>query len=519
MGGANVANSFELLCCNDSTITLGGDSREIMRNWVDTLEYVIQVASERGRVQRERWGSHQVDSFALKSVQQVMQGNNQHSPQSQHMATPLSPQNANEDKVDGGEEIVQDNRLPAQAFQFQHHKLPTLRLNVDVNIMPPGSTQRNQFEEMFANDVSRAIGSDPRNIEIISVKPAPGMDWLTLVEFDIYVNDDTLNDEEKEHSEYGDEAHEAEMEAKRYQYLRMLDDMVGNSSSALHSGFVTCNVDPTYLNHILVQDTDPNKEIEVISSSPEIVNIMNKYKTVQLPSKFVDISHFTIFLRFDGRERPVSVPNPLVLRKKFCMLFPYEVKQALGLMGNMQELWIDVVSLTPTGVPSSLAKPIFFQPSTRLGGSLVINATLLKAGITYDVQCDDQRNDIVQLLTEDERLAIQETFEAYDVNGDGTVSRRELEELIRTRTSDRKKLIDEKFNEFLQEAGSDEEVMKGEEFRRMHYQQLTEAQSKLIKMFENADIDGDGHLSFTEFLLAEAYWIRCTLNPEHASLF
>lgn len=512
VGGANVANSFELLCCDDSTITMGADNRTLMQNWVDTLQYVIEVASERGRVQRERWGAHQVDSIALQSVQQVMHGASQatgiaHVPHS-HFQEPADDKQRGKQHTEG------------LAFRFQHHKLPTLRLNVDINTMPPGSTQRNQFEEMFTNDLARAVSIDPRFVEIVSVKPAPGMDWLTLVEFDICLaEDDRCGDEEKEHSDYGDETREAELDARRYQCLAMIERMLADSSSALYNGFVTCNVDPTYVNHILVADDSRYKEVEVVSSSPEIVHIMNKYKNVQLPPNFVDISHFTIYLRFDGRERPISIPNPLILRKKFCMLWPFEVKQALGLMNNMQELWIEPESLTPAGVPPAMAKPIYFEPSARLGGALVISALQLKAGLTYDVECDDKRNDIVKLLSETERLSIQETFEMYDVNGDGTVSRRELEELIRGRTILRKQQIDERFGEFMQETNSDEEVSKAEEFRRMHYQQLTEAQAKLIRMFENADIDGDGQLSFTEFLLAEAYWIRCTLNPEHASLF
>lgn len=506
-----MSNAFELHCVDDSTITMGADSRALMQNWVDTLEYVIEVASERGRVQRERWSAHQVDSIALQSVQQIM---------TRPAEAAAQPTAATKRDFLEPEEPVNNGSLKKEsAFRLQHHRLPTLRLNVDINNMPPGSPQRNQFEEMFINDLSRSAGIEPRFIEINSVKPAPGMDWLTLVEFDIYVHDDRFDDEEKEHSENGDDAAEEDMANKRYEYLRRIDDMLNNSSSQLYNGLVTCNVDPTYKNHILVFVEDRNKEVEVVSSSPQIVEIMNKYKSVTLPQKFVDITHFTVYLRFDGRERPISIPNPLVLRKKHCMLWPFEVKQALGLMGNMQELWIDVVSLTPSGVPSSMGKPIYFEPSARLGGAMVISALSLKAGLTYDVQCDDRRNDIVKLLTDEERVAIQNVFEMYDVNGDGTVSRRELEELVRTRTNERKQIVDVKFEEFMNETSTDEEVMKAEEFRRMHYQQLTEAQSKLIRMFEHADIDGDGHLSFTEFLLAEAYWLRCTLNPENASLF
>ena len=50
-------------------------------------------------------------------------------------------------------------------------------------------------------------------------------------------------------------------------------------------------------------------------------------------------------------------------------------------------------------------------------------------------------------------------------------------------------------------------------------QACTESQIKLLKMFESADQDGDGDLSLTEFMLAESWWLRCTLNPTNAHLF
>jgi Ca2+-binding EF-hand superfamily protein len=511
VGGANVANAFELICLDDSNITLGADSRAVMQTWVDTLLYVIEVATDRGKVQRERWGGNPTDSIALKSARQVQD------------TAAEAPQRGV--AVSREDEEVQLQKSTSGAFTFQHHRLPTVRVNVDINTMPPGSTQRNQFEEMFINDLARALSIQPRFIEIISVKPAPGMDWLTLVEFDLYAHEDRIHepgddyDEEKEHSLQGEEEDEAFMAEKRMELLQSMEEMIKNPSSLLYSGFITSNLDPTYVSHIVTSAETAKAEVEIISSDPIITKIMNKYKTVQLPGNFVDISHFTVFLRFEGNVRPLAIPNPMVLRKKFCMLWPFEVKQALGFMGNMQELWIEPLSLTPSGLPAGMAKAIYFEPSARLGGALVISATRLKAGLTYDVQFDDRRSDIVKMLTDEERRSIEQTFETYDVNRDGTVSRRELEELLRSRTNERKQIIDAKFAEFMSETSSDEDVMKAEEFRRMHYQQLTEAQSKLIKMFENADIDGSGSLSFTEFILAEAYWLRCTLNPEHAALF
>ena len=70
-----------------------------------------------------------------------------------------------------------------------------------------------------------------------------------------------------------------------------------------------------------------------------------RYKDVQLPDRFIDVSHFVIFLSFEGITRPLLVPNPLLLRRKFCNIWPFEVKQALGLMGNMQVFMCSVYML------------------------------------------------------------------------------------------------------------------------------------------------------------------------------
>jgi Ca2+-binding EF-hand superfamily protein len=222
----------------------------------------------------------------------------------------------------------------------------------------------------------------------------------------------------------------------------------------------------------------------------------------------------------------------------------------------MQEMWIEPIALIPKGLPKHLSEPIYFQPSLRLSSTTtsteddnnneititnspyVISANLLKADLCYDVLCEDNRSEILKILTEDERLNIKNTFEKYDLDGNGYISRNELETMIKIRIKERKDLIDEKFQEIIEEnpksmtnsyyrgtstssvvSSNDENYLKAEEFRRMHYQQLQETQNKLLKMFEAADIDRDGMISYPEFLLAEAWWLRCTLNPEHATLF
>lgn len=47
-------NYFELFCFDNSTVALEADSPEIMESWIQTLEYVISVATERGKRQQEK---------------------------------------------------------------------------------------------------------------------------------------------------------------------------------------------------------------------------------------------------------------------------------------------------------------------------------------------------------------------------------------------------------------------------------------------------------------------------------
>lgn len=91
--------------------------------------------------------------------------------------------------------------------------------------------------------------------------------------------------------------------------------------------------------------------------------------------------------------------------------------------------------------------------------------------------------------------------------------------MLRARTNEKKAGVEAKFAQFVAQATSQEEVDKAEEAKRSYLQQLTEGQSKMLKMFASSDVDGNGELNFTEFLLAEAWWMRCSINPDHAHLF
>lgn len=151
---------------------------------------------------------------------------------------------------------------------------------------------------------------------------------------------------------------------------------------------------------------------------------------------------------------------------------------------------------------------------------MFIHAAHLKADLVYEVEFEDRREDALNSLSDDEMYAIQETFQEYDINGDGGISIAEMTELVRARTLERKKTIQDKFDAFVNDEGVlEDEVHSAENSKAQYFQQLNESQNKLVGMFDAADTNGDGVISFTEFIMAEAWWLRCTLNPDTCHLF
>jgi Ca2+-binding EF-hand superfamily protein len=490
----STGNSFQVNLADGSNIVIQADSPELRDDWVAMLHAAIVVASYRGRVIRER--------------QQY-----------------LDDEGGEEGDVDGraegddaGTKASHSDRRSVNPFQVRYKLNPQVRLDVDISSIPPSSTQRRQFEEMFVGDLASALNIKTENIEVLSLKPCIGMDWLTVVEFDIVIFKDHEVDEDGNLVE-PDEAEEEALVEQRRDLLWRLHEMVKDSSSPLYRGFITSKLDSSFTSGL--SEHEPNDAaIEVYSADPKVLAVLNRYKDVVVPYGTIDTSHFRINLHFEDREIPIEVPNPLVFpRRRYCALWPFEIKQALGFWGTLQELWIEPAALVPVGLPKHMSQPIEFEPSARLDGAVAINAYRLKADLTYDLVCDDFRSAVRESLTEEELEQIEDTFHQYDVDGNGTISKNELELMIRRRVAERRDLIEAKFQQVMATGLTPEEQRHAEESKQQHLQQLNESQVKLVKMFEAADINQDGKLTKDEFVLAEAWWMHCTLNPEHAHLF
>ena len=448
------------------------------------------------------------------------------------------------------EEEFEDEESIKKPFMVQVKKSPCVRLDIDIASIPPSSHQRGQFEQMFMTDIAKALRIDMSMVEVLGCKPTIGFPELTSVEFDIFVYP-TMEDDE----EINDEVVQ-QKEADRFNYRQELLDrlaiLIGDTNSPLYNGFVTCKLDPSYL--LNIGRSVPEK-IPVFSTDAGILEVMKRYQDVQIHNddqhNFIDLSHFTVYIYYSDpyssveKLCPLLVPNPLMLRRRCCFIWPYEIKQALGLTGTLQELYLQPHTLQPKDMPKGLSQPVVFEECARVGGEKAINASRLKAGLTYEVIMEDTRAEVFKskelrlreiqeskvyrqltlseesmALTEAELKQIKEDFILYDKDQNGGISRDEMEELVRIRTQERKDIVEAKYNEFLGRIGvTDELIRKADENKRLYIQHLNEAQAKLLKMFDAADSDGNGILSELEFQFAEWWWIKCTLNPETAHLF
>lgn len=497
-------NTFILSNGDEALATLGTDNHTLMKQWIDTLENVISVANLRSRLLKDR------DDSADESGGDDIK-HSRYSLMRGEMAGIASVSTHRTKK--------HFDQSPGRS-PTKRSLNPAVRLDVDAETIPPTSRARHQFLEHFVNDVAKALEIMPDMVEVLSVKPAPGMIWLTMVEFDINpisLLQNTAGDRDDPRFWQQLEMERVDIRSK---LLWSLHELISDSSSALYNGFVTCKLDPSFALNMLEPGAAEEEDVVPYSTDPEILSIMEHYKDIQLPESALDATHFPIELHFEDQVKIVHIPNPQVLRKRCCVLWPHEVKQALGFMGNMQELWIEPTALVPRNLPKLLSQPIPFQASVRYSGEHLINASRLTAEQAYDVICEDKRDEALNSLSAEEMDVIKETFQECDLNGDGGISRAEMAELVRRRTAERKAIIDEKFEIFLCEPGlTKEEIATAEANKATLMQSMNEAQNKLLKMFEAADTNGDGIISFTEFIMAEAWWMRCTINPERAHLF
>lgn len=334
-------------------LILAAETKDELNAWMVTLEKVIAVATTRDRILSERRSGR------------GGYGNDY-------------------DDQDGNVEDVHALDMSGiNPFQANQRHLPIIRLKYDIHDIPTATTQRRQFIELFIHDLSKVLKLHPKVIEVESVKHAPMKQDMVLIEFDINLYLDpkqqdmlVLRNKEKkgwdgskgddDNDDEGieiDEEYEQELDKERYRILWTLYQMIDDLTSPIYRAGV-CQilqfVDKSYIKYLIHDGSDNihdrqnlNNNMEFISPDERVQEIMNKYKDIDISigspngSNYIDITHFKIFIHFEGITRALQVPNPIALPRKHCAIYPFEIKQCLGLTGTLQELWIEPIQLVP----------------------------------------------------------------------------------------------------------------------------------------------------------------------------
>merc|ERR1712054_712911 len=152
-------------------------------------------------------------------------------------------------------------------------------------------------------------------------------------------------------------------------------------------------------------------------------------------------------------------------------------------------------------VPKDM-QTLSFEVSAKHGGFHVVPTQNIIPGAIYEVVMEDRREDALQNLSPTVVAEIRSNFDAYDTDQDGGVSREEVETKVKERSEQRKVKIEEQFQTFLQESPDRKEEAK--HMLNDSMSKLQEAEQTLLDLFAKADIDGNGVLSWKEYLLAEA---------------
>lgn len=135
----------------------------------------------------------------------------------------------------------------------------------------------------------------------------------------------------------------------------------------------------------------------------------------------------------------MHVMNPSVHRSALAVIWQHEVKEALGVLGSLADMWL---------VPLALRrkkKVLPFQPSEHHGGLAVLACKLLTPGAQYEVQMEDRRSELYELLHEQDQRAVRSIFDAHDPSRSGVIERQHCERHVVERTAKRRRLILEQY--------------------------------------------------------------------------
>lgn len=161
------------------------------------------------------------------------------------------------------------------------------------------------------------------------------------------------------------------------------------------------------------------------------------------------------------------------------------------------------------GLKNENKDKVFFKESAELAYEHIINtrkrikrSLFLLPGHTYDLLIQDVRDKAVENLSENEILEIKQQFKKMDLNGDGVVEIKEIEEFHDIEL--RKKLKKWKF-------WIKSKVKQRKEMKKAYETVMSEGierdkqiRNRNIRYYKELDVDSDGEISWEEFLNSEA---------------
>eukprot|EP00935_MAST-01C_sp_MAST-1C-sp1_P000636 g636.t1 len=233
-----------------------------------------------------------------------------------------------------------------------------------------------------------------------------------------------------------------------------------------------------------------------------------------------DLNRIEIVIRYRGDTRRMRAMNPSVHRSALAVIWQHEVKEALGMLGGLADMHL---------VPLALRrkkKVLPFQPSEHHGGLAVLACKLLTPGAQYEVQMEDRRSELFELLHEEDQLAIRSLFDAYDPSRSGVVSRQDCERHAVERTAKRRKLILEQYQVGVRRTAKvSVNVSSERDFLRLnpgnkasadatlarHEKKLLESEKQVLEVLRRADESNTRGIDWLEFSFVEAWWLNT--NP------
>ena len=221
-----------------------------------------------------------------------------------------------------------------------------------------GASKVGNFAPFSGPGEAEPLRVAPADVRVLGLAPAPELDWMCLVEFELFPGGGG-----------GDEkAYEAaDRAATRGAAVRKLAALVKDADSPLYEGDVACFVDRDFTAGLFgVEEAAPAKAEAPLSPDPAVAAVLARYDAARAPPSHAkpgcvpppfgsgrsgarrDDVTFTVYVTYKGLRKPLQVLNPTKCRRVKCWVWPHDVLAALGLGRGVAGPWTAARALKPT---------------------------------------------------------------------------------------------------------------------------------------------------------------------------